>query len=107
MPQEAPMQKIVCKLTKEKETRMKALFNTAFYVADEKLAFKKYPGLCNLQEKNGVDLGNMYRNDKACKSFVKNIAEVEEQNLVEELKCAQFFCVLADGSTSVMKASSA
>ena len=35
--------------------------NTAFYIAQEGEAFSKFPGLCHLQEKNGVILGENYR----------------------------------------------
>lgn len=98
-PQNAPMQKAVTKLSKENESRMNALFTMAFFIAEEKMAFKKFPRMCLLQEKLGTDIGTMYRNEKACKAFVKSIAEVECQNLTEELQNARFFTVLADGST--------
>ena len=49
---------------------MERLFNTAHYVVKEGLAFKEFTGLCNLQEKNGQDIGNNYRNGMKCKEFV-------------------------------------
>ena len=37
------------KLDQQTQSRMKILFNTAFYVASRGLAFKNFPGLLNLQ----------------------------------------------------------
>jgi len=87
------------KLDQQTQSRMEILFNTAFYVASEGLAFKKFPGLLDLQEKNGLDTGIQYRTDKKCKEFVSSIASVERQRRLEEVHNARFLCVLADGST--------
>ena len=64
------MKTISAKLDEETKSRMKRLFNTAHYVAKAGLAFKKFTGLCDLQEKNGLDIGNNYRNRMKCKEFV-------------------------------------
>ena len=87
------------KRDQETEARLHKLFNTAFYIASENLAFRKFKGLCNLQEKNGLDFGSQYKNDKACREFVENIAAIEKERSQEEIKNARFLCVLADGST--------
>jgi len=50
---------------------MKILFNTTFYVASKRLAFKNFPGLLDLQGWNGVD--------KKRKKFVPSTALVERQ----------------------------
>ena len=78
---------------------MNRLFNTAFFTANENLAFSKFKGLCDLQEKNGLDLGSQYRNDEAYKQFVESIAEVENERAKKEIESDRFLCVLADGST--------
>ena len=39
------------------------LFNTAHFVAKEKLAMAKFPSLCDLQEKNGLDQKIMFSKD--------------------------------------------
>ena len=64
------MKTISAKPDEETKSRMERLFNTAHYVAKEVLAFKKFTGLCDLQEKNGLDIGNNYRNRMKCKEFV-------------------------------------
>ena len=64
------MKTISAKLDEETKSRMERLFNTAHYVAKEVLALKKFTGLCDLQEKNGLDIGNNYCNRMKCKEFV-------------------------------------
>ena len=49
--------------------------NTALYIAKEGNAFSKFPGLCIIQEKNGVNLGQNYRNRQACKGFIFGISD--------------------------------
>ena len=51
----APMPKILVRLNEEL-VRVKRLVNTAYYTAKEEVAFAKFPGLCKLQEKKGLDL---------------------------------------------------
>ena len=75
------------------------LFNTAFYVAQSKIAFREFHKLCGLQKKNGVDFGQNYKNDKAVKGMILSIADVEKTRITELISNCRFFCVLADGST--------
>lgn len=56
------MKTISAKLDEQTKSRMERLFNTAHYVAKEGLMFKKCTCLCDLLEKNGIDMGNNYRN---------------------------------------------
>ncbi len=61
---------------------------------------RKWPsGLCDLQQKNGLDLGSQYRNGKKCKDFISSIAEADRRRVQEEVKSARFFCILGDAST--------
>ena len=59
--------------------KVRVLTNTAFFVAQEEIAFANFSALCDLQEKNGEDVGNMHRNGKGCKAFVSNIASLERE----------------------------
>ena len=68
-------------------------------VAKEGLTFKKFTGLCDLQEKNGLDIGNNYRNEIKCKEFVSSIAAIEQEKYAKEIRDARFLCVLAHGAT--------
>lgn len=71
----------------------------AYFIAKEKLAFTKMRPLCELQERHGVNLGIGYKNDHACATFVKYIAEEQQQNLLETLSGVKFFSIQADSST--------
>ncbi|KAJ8301583.1 hypothetical protein KUTeg_020570 [Tegillarca granosa] len=56
----------------------------------ENVSFSKFKNLCQLQVKNGVDLGTMYQNVDGCINMIKSIAATEK---------SKFISVLADGST--------
>ncbi|XP_021365405.1 zinc finger protein 862-like [Mizuhopecten yessoensis] len=79
--------------------RMSALFNTAFYVAKENNAYSKFQSLCELQKKNGVDMGSMYQNYNGCKVIVSSIVDTEKSKIIEVLRNARFLSVLSEGST--------
>lgn len=95
------IEKQVSKLTDEQQMQLSALMNTAFYVAKRKMAFDSFASLCDLQEKNGLQLGSQYRHDKACRNFVQSIASVEKRRIVEDVKSARFIAVMGDGSTDI------
>jgi len=61
------------KLNQQTQSKMEIPVNMAFYVVSKGLAFKKFPGLFDLQEKNGLDTGMQYRTDKKCKEFKHSI----------------------------------
>ena len=63
------------------------------------MAFTKYPKLCQLEALHGVDLGNTYCNDVACKMFCHFIAQSKPQSLINELTKANYFSLLLDRST--------
>ena len=57
------MMKTISAKDEETKSRMERLFSTAQYVAKEKKKKKKFTGLCDLQERSGLDVGNNYRNE--------------------------------------------
>ena len=93
------MKTVSAKLDDETKSSMEKVFNTAHYVAKESLAFNKFTGLCDLQEKNGLNIANNYRNKIKCKVFVSSIAAIEQEKYAKEIRDARFLCVLADGAT--------
>jgi hypothetical protein len=74
-------------------------FDIAFFLAKEKVSFRKYPQLCQLEGHHGVAIGSSYTNEVACKTFTHYIAESWRQQLCQKLHQAKFFSVLMDGST--------
>ena len=88
-----PLQELLISSQKMREAE-----SQAYFVALEKLAFAKYPKICELQARNGVNVGSMYRNDVSGHEFVHYIAEAKRKELLSVAK-ANFFSVLLDGST--------
>ena len=68
-------------------------------MAIEKISFRKYPQLCELEARHGIAIGSAYTNEIACKSFTHFIAESQRRQLFEKLTQAKFFSLLIDGST--------
>lgn len=76
-PTEAgPMDVVLEKVDDDAINQLTVLFNTAFFVAKKKNPFSSYSDLLGLQEKNGINVGQQYRNDKQCRDFISHIAEV-------------------------------
>ena len=72
-PQSTPMALTIGKLKGETLKQMRCFFNTAYFVAQEDLAFTKFEKLCILQSINGVKIGKQYINDKRAREFVRFI----------------------------------
>ena len=85
-------------LSEKCRSALQCLFNTAFFVAHEELAFRKFAGLCELQKKNGVQFGEQYKNDKGCKTFISYIAQVEKGKIQSVVSDSRFMSILSDGS---------
>jgi hypothetical protein len=49
--------------------RLESLFNTAYSVVKAVKPFSDYELICEIQVKNGLDLGENYRNINGCKTF--------------------------------------
>ena len=79
--------------------QMKRKFDIAYTIAKEMLAFTKMKTLCELEERHGVDLGQGYKNDRSCSTFVEFIARDLQEQLMKALSRSKFFSLPADGST--------
>ena len=87
----------------EKDTvaKMEKLLNTAYYVFYLKMSFSSFPYLCSLQTKNGLMLGQTYKNDHGCKEFCKHIFQVMKDEQAAIIKNERFLSVLAHGSADL------
>ena len=95
----APIAQALSKLPAEEKGKLRKKFDIAYFVATEKLLFMKYPGICELEARHGVDLGTSYVNKSAGRTFCHYIAEGRKENLVETLTKAKFFSLMMDGTT--------
>ena len=66
-------------------------------MARENLSFRKYPAICELETKHGVDLGMNYRTQTVGSLFIHYSAEAIRKELVENLRKVKFFTLLLDG----------
>lgn len=98
-PTQTKMAKTIKKVDEKNSELYEKLFNSAYYIAVEGDSFTKFPKLCALQAKNGIDMGKNYLNDKACRNFCISAAEVLKEESLEEIENARFISVLSDGST--------
>ena len=79
--------------------KIKKKVDIAYMIAKEKMAFTKMKPICELQERHGVNLGNGYKTDRACASFIEFIAREQQEILLTKLSGSKFFSFLADAST--------
>ena len=75
--------------------KVRQLFDLAYFIAKESLAFSKTKPLCDLQQRHGVDIG------LACATFIEFIARDLKNQLTEALHSAKFFSIQMDGSTDI------
>ena len=78
---------------------LRVCFNTAYHIAKSEQPYSDYPGLLDLQFKNGVQAFNSYKNDRAAAQFVDVIADELKDNLIKLLTNARYISLLTDGST--------
>ena len=88
-------------MEREAVDRLVKLFHTVYYLIQAARPLSDLVGLCSLQERNGVMIGNSYRNDKPAATFAHFIAEVGKGDLARKLRQVEFFSVLNDSSTDV------
>ena len=96
---EVPIVKAISRMDSALQQRMVRKFEVAYTIAKEGMAFRKMTCLCNLIERQGVDLGEGYKTNMACSTFVDFIAENLRFNMCETLQRCTFFSLQMDGST--------
>jgi hypothetical protein len=72
---DTPIGQSLLKLDDESQRkRLESLFNTAYSVVKAGKPFSDYELICEIQVKNGLDLGENYRTINGCKTFAASIA---------------------------------
>lgn len=95
----APIARALNRISDSEKDQLRHKFDIAYFTATEKISFRKYPRLCELEARHGVAIGNTYTNEIAGKTFTHYIAESRRLQLFERLRQAKFLSVLIDGST--------
>ena len=68
-------------------------------IAKKNMAMTKMKPICELEERYGVDLGQGYKNNQACASFIEFIALDQQRSLVDTLFHANFYSLQVDGTS--------
>ena len=97
--QYAPIAKAFSTMDGASRELLKRKFDMAYMIAKEKLPFTKMIPICELEEHHEVQLGQGYKNDHACATFIKHIAEEQQQVLITNLSSIKFLFVQVGGST--------
>nr|XP_028596611.1 nucleolar complex protein 2 homolog isoform X3 [Podarcis muralis] len=95
----SPMAQTLKTMDSDLRMEVEKLFNIAYFVAKENLSFELFPMICALLRKIGMRLGEAHTDDEAVKQIVHYIAESLRLELRDKLSKAEFFGILADGST--------
>ena len=77
----APIMKALHELPEEMKAQLWVKFDIAHFIATEKLAFSKYPSICDLETRHGVVVSATYTNENAGKTFCHFIAESQSESL--------------------------
>ena len=81
----APIAWALEKMSDSEMQRLRCKFEIAYVIVTEKLAFLKYPVICQLEKKHGVDIGQSYLNERSCRDFIYYIAESKRRKLTEQV----------------------
>ena len=95
----APIVQALTRLSDSEKARLRRKFDIAYLVATENMSFLKYPVICDLEKKHGLDIGVSYTNERSGRTFVHYIAEARRQELAKKVVSAKFYSLLTDGST--------
>ena len=64
-----PLVKAFTTIGMDEKQMLRKKFDIAYFVATEKMAFTKYPRICELEKRHDVELGVSYLNMEAGKTF--------------------------------------
>ncbi|XP_053148082.1 zinc finger protein 862-like [Hemicordylus capensis] len=98
-PDTATTEQMLKSMSKETIGRIENLFRTCHAIAKTGRPFTDLDWMCKLDDMKGVNIGSVFRNDKAARIFIHFIAEVERRTLKEKLEKCKFFSLISDGIT--------
>ena len=95
----APIVVALTTLQDDERARLRKKMDVAYFVAKEKMSFRKYPSICALEARHGVDLGTNYVTAAYGKQFTHYIAQSLRNNFKSCIQNVKFFSLLFDAST--------
>ena len=94
-----PLENAVKNLDEKTLQKMEKLFNSVAYLVVMEKPFTDFPYLIDLENKNGAQCGENYKNNKAARNFAMEIAATYQDDLKDLLNKAPYFSVMTDSST--------
>lgn len=85
-------------LPDDERARLRKKVDVAYFVAKE-MSFRKYPSICALEARHGVDLGTTYITATYGKQFTHYIAQSLRNDFKSCIQNVKFFSLLFDAST--------
>ena len=79
--------------------KMCKLFRNAHAIARHSRPYTDFVWMCTLDDMKGVQIGNTYRNDKQCATFIHHIAQAQRDEIKQMAAEAKFVSLSCDGST--------
>uniref|UniRef100_A0A670YFN1 Sperm flagellar 2 n=1 Tax=Pseudonaja textilis TaxID=8673 RepID=A0A670YFN1_PSETE len=98
-PDSGTTQQMLKNMSKTTLKKIENLFRTCHAIAKTGRPFTDLDWISKLDDMKGVDIGSIFRNDKAARIFIHFIAEVERRALKEKLEKCKFFSLISDGIT--------
>lgn len=92
------MKSLLC-LNEAVTNKLMHLFRNAHALALAGRPFTDFEWMARLDKKKGLDLGNTYLNSKRAKDFTDAIANVQLNDIYEQLQEASYTSIMSDGST--------
>ena len=86
-----PIAKALTTLLEDEKRGLHYKFDIAYLVALKKISFRKYPQICGLEARHGIDIGTAYTTNTSANMFVHYIAESQRQKLVHAIQTKIFF----------------
>lgn len=96
-----PVGKAMASVSGETKDRVEKLVDIAYVLAQEEIAFNKFPKLVELEKRHGVEIGETYATVPKCEEFTSCIATTLKNELINDLANADYLTICCDGSTDV------
>lgn len=99
MPGTSRAEKTIVMMNKAAVGKLTILFRNAHFVAKSRRPFTDFVKLCALDVAKGTQLGNTYRTDKYCQTFIAAIADNRRNEQKAHVEATPFISIISDGAT--------
>jgi len=97
---EAPIVRAFSRMVSTLQQNMVRKFEVAYTIAKEGIAFRKMTTICDLIERQSINLGEGYKSNVACSTFVDFIAKELRLKISETLQSCNHLTLLSQDKTT-------